>query len=507
MKPLKSATIAAPGFFGLNTQESGITLDSGFALEATNCVIDKFGRIGSRKGWTKINDTAFTGQVRSIAEYTKTDGTLEILYAANNKLFRLESDGTSTELTDTDGVGITITDDDWQIICYNNYAVFVQDGHEMVYYDGTGDTYAEYSSAPGSTSPSCGASCFNRVWVADGSIVYWSKILEPQSFSGTGSGFINVREIFGEDDTVTAITAYNNRLVIFGRRNIAFFSGAEDPTSTAFQMTDHIKGIGCIARDSVQNAGTDVVFLSADGVRTIGRTIQEVSSPVGDVSRNVRDEIVQFAAGEAEFRIKGIFSQENAFYLLTLPATGYTYCFDMRASLPDGSRRATRWTGISPSAYCVRKNEDLLLGQDGYVAKYNNYSDNGSTYRVLYYTNYFDFGNPTLESILKKIRLAILGASNQNCALKWAFDYDTNYRAITFTIADGDTSEYNVDEYFSDDDTDNEAEYSTGTVLDNVSLNLGGRGAVVQIGLEANIASGALSLQKIDIFAKDGKMI
>ena len=68
-------------------------------------------------------------------------------------------------------------------------------------------------------------------------------------------------------------------------------------------------------------------------------------------------------------------------------------------------------------------------------------------------------------------------------------------------------AEYNVDEYFSDDDTDNEAEYSTGTVLDNISLNIGGNGAVVQIGLEADITSDALSLQKLDIFAKDGKMI
>ena len=144
MKPLKSATIAAPGFFGLNTQESGITLNSGFALEATNCIIDKFGRIGSRKGWTKINGTAFTGTPRAIAEYTKSDGSLEVLYTANNKLFRLEDNGTSTELTDADGTDITITDDDWQIIPYNNYAVFVQQGHTMVYYDGSNNNYNEY---------------------------------------------------------------------------------------------------------------------------------------------------------------------------------------------------------------------------------------------------------------------------------------------------------------------------------------------------------------------------
>lgn len=505
---LQVVTLAAPGFYGLNTQESGITISSGFALEATNCIIDKFGRIGSRKGWTTYSNTSasVTGAVRAIKEYTKTDGSLEILFTANNKLWKLDSNSDPVELTADDASAITITDDDWQIISYNNHAVFVQDGHNAVYYDGSVDTYKEYTSPP-FVQPNCGASCFNRVWVGDDYTVYWSRILEPQSFTGTGSGQINMREIFGEDDTVTAITAYNNRLVIFGRRNIAMFSGGEDPTSTAFQMTDHIKGIGCIARDSVQNVGTDVVFLSAEGVRTIGRTIQEQSSPIGDVSKNIRDEIVQYAAGESQYRIKGVYSPSDAFYLLTLPATGYTYCFDMRAQLQDGSRRVTLWTDITPSAYAITNSNVLLVGQTGYVGRYNGFTDNTTTYRMSYYTNYFDFGNAANESILKKIRLAIIGATSQDAALKWAFDYNIDYNATSFVLSEGITSEYNVDEYFSDDDTDNEAEYSSGIVLDNISLNIGGKGAVVQIGIEADIQGGALSIQKMDIFAKNGKLV
>ena len=41
---LQSSTISAPGFLGVNTQESSVDLASGYALEAYNCVIDKFGR-------------------------------------------------------------------------------------------------------------------------------------------------------------------------------------------------------------------------------------------------------------------------------------------------------------------------------------------------------------------------------------------------------------------------------------------------------------------------------
>lgn len=505
---LQAVTLAAPGFYGLNTQESGITISSGFALEATNCIIDKFGRIGSRKGWTTYSNTSasVTGAVRAIKEYTKSDGALEIVFTANNKLWKLDSNRDPVELTADDASAITITDDDWQIITYNNHAVFVQDGHVPVYYDGSADTYKEYTSVP-FTHLNCGAACFNRVWAAEEYTVYWTKILEPQSFTGTGAGQINMREIFGEDDNVVAISNYNNRLVIFGRRNIAFFSGGEDPTSTTFQMVDHIKGIGCIARDSVQNVGTDVVFLSSEGVRSIGRVIQEQSSPIGDVSKNIRDEVVQYSSGESANRIKAIYSPKDAFYLLTLPATGFTYCFDMRAQLQDGSRRVTKWTDINPSAYTVLNNNDLMVGQVGYVGRYQGYDDNGSTYRMKYYTNYFDFGNATVESILKKIKLAILGATNQSAALKWAFDYNVDYSSTAFTLSEGITSEYNVDQYFSDDDIDNEAEYSSGVVLDNISLNLGGRGAVLQIGLEADVTGGALSIQKLDIFAKNGKLV
>ena len=52
---LQVNTISAPGFFGLNTQDSPMDLAAGFALQATNCVIDQYGRIGARKGWSKVN--------------------------------------------------------------------------------------------------------------------------------------------------------------------------------------------------------------------------------------------------------------------------------------------------------------------------------------------------------------------------------------------------------------------------------------------------------------------
>ncbi len=45
MKQLQSISVVAPGFSGLNTQDSSVSLPNSFSLAADNCVIDKYGRI------------------------------------------------------------------------------------------------------------------------------------------------------------------------------------------------------------------------------------------------------------------------------------------------------------------------------------------------------------------------------------------------------------------------------------------------------------------------------
>ena len=81
---LRTDSISAPGFFGLNTQDSPLDLAAGFALVATNCVIDRYGRVGSRKGWTKVNSSSGNLGANApavIHELVQTDGSLTVLFA------------------------------------------------------------------------------------------------------------------------------------------------------------------------------------------------------------------------------------------------------------------------------------------------------------------------------------------------------------------------------------------------------------------------------------------
>jgi hypothetical protein len=60
-------------------------------------------------------------------------------------------------------------------------------------------------------------------------------------------------------------------------------------------------------------------------------------------------------------------------------------------------------------------------------------------------------------------------------------------------------SEYGIGEY-------DIAQYSDGVALQTLSVQATGSGKIVQTGYEANINGAALSIQRIEIQSKDGKM-
>jgi hypothetical protein len=613
-----AASIAAPGFFGLNIQESSISLSSGFALEAYNCIIDKYGRIGARRGWTPVNttvntDLVSTNPVEFMFEMVDAGGNT-LISAGNNKLFT----GTTTMTTrvvrnqaNTADLTYTITGNNWQGAAIpfgdgsdaESHAYLVQTAHPPLVYhkmpvSGTGATFSVstvggggaitavtvtaagsgynvgdvltiaggtgtdavftiatltgtgvatvtltdagtgYTASDALTStvttnvdphshdgsfgfqqladigtlppgytvtdfkPNCVLAAYGRLWMADivgdRQTVYFSRLLDGSDFSGGDSGSLSLNSVFPNNDQIIGLAAHNGFLIIFGRNNIAIYGNPIDVTELT--LSDYIPNVGCIARDSIQNIGTDIIFLSDSGVRSLQRVIQEKSLPLRDISKNVRDDLMSNVSSETAANIKSVYFDRDAFYLLSLPATRFVYCFDMRTPLQDGSARTTIWTNIEPKSFLVTAAKELYIGKPGYIGKYFGHLDNTATYRLKYFTNYFDFDSPTKEKILKQIGMVLIGGSAQEIAIKWGFDYNENYSAVTKQLATGVAYEYNIGEY-------NIAEYSDGIVLDKFKSHVGGKGPIMQVGLEADINGNPLSIQRIDIYIKQGKTV
>ena len=246
-----------------------------------------------------------------------------------------------------------------------------------------------------------------------------------------------------------------------------------------------------------------MIFLSNTGVRSLLRTISEKSLPFRDLSKNVRNDLTNLLSSEDLAAVKSVFSERDAFYLLNLPASKKTYCFDTRGQLDDGSSRVTTWDSIEPTSLLSRRNGDLLIGKNGYVTKYSAYYDNTSSYRFQYYTNHADLGNPSQTSVLKRLGIVVIGGTNQYVTFKWCFDFSGNYLSANSFIPAQGVSYYGLAEYGANGVP--LAEYSDGVALQTLVVSASGAGKIVQTGYEADINGAQLSIQKIEIQAKNGK--
>lgn len=534
---LQAVSIVAPAFSGINNQDSPTAIDTSFAATANNCVIDKFGRIGSRKGSVLLTETyssdfpsagyLYTNPVEFIDEFIDNQGVSTVFFSggqgsgSGSNRYIFKDPVTPDNVTPS---GYYPSANNWKMASLANKAYFFQRGHEPLIYNGSGDLEVlNGSQHSNGTAPQANEiiAAYGKLWAADidgnKHTVYWSDTLLGGHWNGGASGSLDLRTVFPSGfDEVTALAAHNGFLIIFCKDCILIYSGAESPASMV--LNDVIQGVGCVERDSVQNTGSDIIFLSKDGVRTLGRVIQEKSAPMRDISKNIRDELILEVARHAG-PIKSVYSPEEAFYVLSLPEENLAYCFDMRSFLPDGSARVTTWSDINPKCFVRKRNGDILFGQLFGVYKYTGYNDStrasgGSaidpaaielkTYLMKYESNSMDFGKPSNLKFLKQLEVSVAGNLGEDSVLRWYYDYDPNTEgnfAITPPALEPNEGEFNIGEFTA---AVNETgyvgtEYASGVYIQTPHANGTGNGRVLTMGLNATIDGSPYSIQRIDL--------
>jgi len=516
MKQLQTLSIVSPGFFGINTQESGVTLSPNFAQLTDNVIIDKYGRLGARKGWimkTTTGAATLSGAtIDFMMEHVNADNSTVILSGSVNKIFK---NGVDAALTDVTPAGYTISADGWKGASLNDKAMLCQEGHEPLIYSEAASPATKTLAVHTSTTASFGTNyprdviaAYGRFWAHDGKTVYWSTDIADTAFpafAAGSSGLLNIASVLPNNvDTIVALASHNGFLIIFCENSIVIYKGAENVLD-AFALSDVITGVGCIARDSLAYTGSDLIFLSDTGVRSLGRVIQEKSVPMRDLTKNIRDDLIsdileeQRISGSTD-NVRGVYSETNAFYLLSFPATETVFVLDMRQVLEDGAARITVWYSYKACSFLRRRNRDLLIGKVNGIGLYGGYDDNNESYRLRYSSHYLDLGDPTTMKLLKQIKATVVGGSNQSFVIKAGFDYTNNSKSYPFRLETGAIFEYGITEY-------NIGSYSVGIVLDTVKSSVGGSGNTIQIGFEADVNGDELSIQKLDIFLKTGRTI
>jgi len=512
--PLAPISLVTPGSFGLNKQQQNTVLPPPWATDATNAVFDNFGRLTARNGFVSGTTSPMSGTpvIDVLYEYIKADGTRSILSAGGNKIW--SGVGAPSDITGTS----TITQgDNWQFINFHDNVLAVQQGEQPLL--STGGDFADMVETTG-TAPTgnCGLGSFGRVWIVDSDkqTIKYSDLLDETTWSGGSSGAIDMTSVWPNGiDEIVALAAYNGLLVVFGRNTIVFFGDGAgsalgiDPANIFVQ--DTLSGVGCIARDSVQQIDNgDILFLSVNGIQSLQRLIQERSNPINNVSKNIRDYMMDYVNATPTSEIRTVYAPRQGFYLLILPTMSRTFCFDTRVKLQDGSYRVTEWTNKIKAG--VRSNDNTiylsLSNLGGHIGTYSSYNDRDSsndpiTYDFRYSSGWLDLGEDFASYIkmLKEINGIVFYASLGNVIqITWSFDFQSIYRAVSvpFTAAIG-SGEWGEGEWGL-------MEWGGGGSLNKFRVPASGAGQYIRIGVNVPIDQNTFSLQQLNLFSKIGRL-
>ena len=258
-----------------------------------------------------------------------------------------------------------------------------------------------------------------------------------------------------------------------------------DPAAVGgIYLADTIENIGLVNRDAITSDGRDLLFMDDTGLRSLGRTIQEQSAAIGDLTRPVRTDITSdlrktLLVGGVEL----VFSPKNSFVLIIMRGIGVVWVADTRMRLQDGSFRMTVWpqTQIS-TAFYLEEFEKVIFGIDAddvALADYNGSSDyTGTPYVFEYSSPILSFGDSTRLKIVKQVDYTII-AGTGNAEAEARIDYfgfrDRVLSRTFSVIGAGVGSQYANNEYNSG------AEYGEGEkVFRSYRYNAGSSGENVR---------------------------
>jgi len=303
--------------------------------------------------------------------------------------------------------------------------------------------------------PSCGMGYYGRIWCGgiteSKDVVYYSNLLDGDDFLDGDTGLIDLAKVWGTDEIV-ALAPFYGKLIIFGKENIVVYNSPETVGSLA--VDEVIRGIGCVSRDSVQNVGNDLVFLSSTGVRSLARTTEKDKLPLTDLSVNIKDTLIRHIA--LSTNVKSVYVENEGIYIMSFVDKNINYVFDFKHITPNEVPRVTTWTfnaNREPASMAhTELYSGLLVGQkDGGIAGYEGFIDidlswdSGAVYTNGSYTSditstWIPLGQTVSSALLKRMLLVLEGGSGSVLSLRWYKDFSSSSSATTLIELRPDTT-------------------------------------------------------------------
>jgi hypothetical protein len=493
-----------PGVAGLNTQAATAILGQEWCTVATDLSFDANGRLALRKGTRRDTNNTTAGDIETRFTGINVNGTYTRYCADSGGVIYERS---SNAWTSRDAY-TNPSDGNFKFQNFNDKVLaWHADGQELVQ-SAVGANFVSIVASSGTVPAGVDMlAAYGRVWVIDNDTLYYSGLLDETDW-GTGGGTFELRYSWpAGQDVPVALAEFNGFLVVFGQKSLIIYERPDDPVSSMAKV-EAIEGNGCVNRDTVQNIGRDILFLSRDGIKSLSRVIQEKSMPFIDAVPQGRDYIIQQYDLSTADNVTSCYSQQEGVYLLSLQQT--TIAVDTRAKLPGSTYRFTEWKAVSSLAV---GEDGVILTADGTASYFitGNLDEvafdgtGGTAIEGNYESGWLDFdsaaqGVGVLEKFLKDIKMSVAGGSQATITFKWYVDYKDALSSASASIPQApDAAQYGIAQYAID-------KYGTSVEITDLNRPASKGGRVVKVGWLVNGSQSAFAINQMIVFAKTGKI-
>jgi hypothetical protein len=458
---IQSARVLSQG--GINTNENSLILSTekpGCALRLVNYETSLSGGYRRIEGYRYL-DADFTGpagegKILGVTSFLNTSDNLIYHIAARKEVgvntyrfYYLDPFGTGWTVTGPAGRSTVDPNGDnivrVRFAHFNfgtvNYVIAVDGCNNAVVWDGT--TWSTLDPGNAGTEPAPGGdqllefpsvvdvfadTIFVSGDVTAPAVVSHSVAREWFDWTAAGGGG---QLIFSQD--VVQIFPWRNFLYIFGNTHI---HKAYPDVSAGFLQDDVTTDLGCIARDSIQEIGGNIVFMSQDGIRPIAGTDRVDDIELTLLSQNIQGVIDDVITNH---------DMADLCSLVVRSKTQFRYFFDNSTTDRENAQGLIGSLRVKDDAYnwefgellgirasctssrVIQGNEYVLHGDyDGivYRQEMNDSTFQGEDILSIYTTPFLDFGDTEIRKLLRTINIFMAAEGEVDIDISLRFDWD-----------------------------------------------------------------------------------
>ena len=288
----------------------------------------------------------------------------------------------------------------------------------------------------------------NRVWAAgvaaNPSRLYYSVADSGEDWTGAGSGSIDID--LNDGDDITGLASHKQRLWIFkgpNKGSIHYITGSSPTGTDAFARIPFVKGIPCVAHQTIVEYLNDLAFVSARGIHSMSATEQFGDLKEGFLSFPIQSYFTDEVAVGSLNLCQGVNHRSRGALLWTVRQSGQTqnnrvlamdYRFTPgRFSLLTSYNAASLMVGLNSSKPTLYSG-----GYSGYVLQHDqsNRNINNAAYTATVQLPFLHYDHPDLMKQTAQLRIGIAPVGTSSITIQWQND-DEPAASTTVTQSSG----------------------------------------------------------------------